>query len=190
MKPKPPIIAFKTVASWEAYLAEHYTDEAGIMMKLAKKGTRATTITHEEALEVALTYGWIDGIANKLDETYWMIKFTPRRRRSIWSKRNCEKVLRLIREGKMKPSGLAEVEAAKKDGRWEAAYDSPSTMTVPQDFLDELQQDARAYDFFRTLNKTNTYAIAWRLQTAKKPETRERRKRELLAMLAAGRKLY
>ncbi|HUP26822.1 MAG TPA: YdeI/OmpD-associated family protein, partial [Chloroflexia bacterium] len=133
---------------------------------------------------------WIDGQAKPFDSESWLQKFTPRRARSVWSKVNTQKVERLIEAGRMKPAGLKQIEAAKLDGRWESAYDPQSTATVPDDFLRELEKDEKAKAFFDTLNKTNRYAIIWRLQTAKKPETRERRMKVILEMLARGEKFH
>ena len=147
-------------------------------------------MTHGQALDEALCFGWIDGQGKAYDDESWLLKFTPRSPRSVWSKRNRELVARLIREKRMQPAGLREVARAKKDGRWERAYDSPRNMEMPPDFLKELRKDKGAYAFFKTLNRANTYAIAWRLQTAKKPETREKRMKTLLATLAQGRKLH
>jgi uncharacterized protein YdeI (YjbR/CyaY-like superfamily) len=147
-------------------------------------------MTYAEALDEALCFGWIDGQKDADDATSWLQKFTPRRSKSMWSKRNREHIARLIEEKRMTPAGLAEVEAAQMDGRWDGAYDAPSTMKVPEDFLKELKQNESAYAFFKTLNRANTYAIAWRLQTAKKPETRARRMQILLAMMQQGKKLH
>ena len=148
------------------------------------------SITYAEALDEALCFGWIDGQLKTCDTKSWLQKFTPRRSKSIWSKRNREHVARLIKEKRMTAAGLKEIELAKKDGRWEGAYDSPKNMQVPADFLRELKKDKNAYAFFQTLNKANTSAIAWRLQTAKKPETREKRMQAVLQMLGQGKKLH
>ncbi len=185
-----PQLYFGTVQEWEAWLSKNHTTSKGIWMKFAKKGSGIPAISHDEALLPALCYGWIDGQADKFDELYWLMKFTPRRPRSMWSKRNCDFVTQLIAEGKMQPAGQAQIEAAKADGRWDAAYDSPKNMVVPEDFLQELAKDPKALEFFESLNKTNKYAIVFRLQTAKKPETKERRKQVLLEMLKKGEKLY
>ena len=147
-------------------------------------------MTHAEALADALCYGWIDGPLKKHDEESWLHKFVPRRPKSLWSKRNREIVERLTETGKMMAAGLKEVEEAKADGRWDKAYDSPSKMRVPDDFMKELSKNKKARTFFGTLNKANTYAIAWRLQTAKKPETREKRMKTIIEMLAAGKPLH
>jgi uncharacterized protein YdeI (YjbR/CyaY-like superfamily) len=148
------------------------------------------SVSHAEALAVALCYGWIDGQLKKHDEESWLRKFTPRRPNSIWSKRNCEIVDELLAAGKMKSAGLREVAAAKQDGRWDRAYDSPSKMTVPADFMKKIAGNKKARLFFDTLSKANIYAIAWRLQTAKKPETRERRMKAIIAMLAKSKTFH
>ena len=159
-------------------------------MKFAKKGTGIASINHDEALLPALCYGWIDGQADKVDETYWKMKFTPRRGKSLWSKRNCDFVAQLIAEGKMQPSGQAQIDAAKADGRWDAAYDSPKNMVVPEEFLQELAKDPKALEFFESLSKTNKYAIVWSLQTAKRPETKLKRTQKFIDMLKKGEKMY
>ncbi|MEO6508967.1 MAG: YdeI/OmpD-associated family protein [Patescibacteria group bacterium] len=185
-----PIVAFDDILSWTRWLEKNHTNTSGIWIQFFKKTTKITSINHDEALDEALCYGWIDGQAKPYDEKSWLQKFTPRRKRSMWSKINRERVARLIQIGKMKEAGFKEVEKAKIDGRWDAAYDSPSNMTVPEDFLKELSKDKKAKDFFDSLNKTNTYAIVWRLQTAKKPETRERRMKIILEMLAKEEKFH
>jgi uncharacterized protein YdeI (YjbR/CyaY-like superfamily) len=155
-----------------------------------KKGSGHESVNHPGALDVALCFGWIDGQARPHDEESWLQKFTPRRPRSAWSRRNTEKVERLISEGRMRRAGLQEVETAKLDGRWQKAYDSPAESKVPDDFLRALDTAPQARAFFDTLNKRNTFAIAYRLQTARKPETREKRIRQFVEMLAKGEKLY
>jgi uncharacterized protein YdeI (YjbR/CyaY-like superfamily) len=185
-----PIVSFQSSQEWEEWLAENHTQPGGVWLRFFRKGSGRPTVTHDEALDAALCYGWIDGQAKKYDELSWLHKFTPRRAGSVWSRRNTEHVERLTREDRMKPAGLAEVEAAKADGRWTRAYDSSSKMTVPEDFLEEVSKNKEAKAFFKTLNKANTYAIAWRLQTAKKPETREKRMKAILTMLAKGEKFH
>lgn len=185
-----PIHFFEKPSQWNNWLEKNYTETSGIWLRLYKKNSDITSITHDEALDEALCYGWIDGQVKPYDEKSWLQKFTPRRARSMWSKKNREHVARLTATGKMKPAGLQEVERAKADGRWESAYDSPSSMTIPDDFLKELFKNPKTEAFFKTLNKTNTYAIVWRLQTAKKPETRARRMKAILEMLAKGEKYY
>ncbi|MFN8541788.1 MAG: YdeI/OmpD-associated family protein [Thermomicrobiales bacterium] len=185
-----PNLPFASASVWEEWLAEHHAAADGVWIMVAKKASGIASVTHDEALDVALCYGWIDGQGKTFDDTYYLQKFTPRRPKSLWSKRNIEKVTALTAAGKMQPAGLAEVEAAKRDGRWDAAYDSPKNMVVPDDFMQALGENEQALAFFNTLNQANKYAIAWRLQTAKKPETRQRRFDALLAMLERGEKLH
>lgn len=184
-----PILSFENSLEWEEWLSANYLT-GGIWMRIFKKESGITTVNRSEALDVALCYGWIDGQARKYDESSWLQKYTPRRVKSMWSKINIEKTNNLIKSGRMQERGLKEIEAAKKDGRWDRAYDSPKNMVIPEDFLKELAKNKAAEAFFLTLNKTNTYAIAWRLQTAKKPETRERRMKVILEMLANKKKLH
>lgn len=181
---------FDTARDWEAWLAKHYEQEEGVWLRFAKKNSQKKSVNYDEALDVALCYGWIDGQTNKYDETTYLQKFTPRRARSMWSKRNTEHVARLIKEGRMRKGGLLQIDAAKKDGRWAAAYASSSNYVIPKDFLEQLEKNKKAKEFFETLTKVNTYAIAWRLQTAKKPETRERRLKAILEMLEKKQKFY
>ena len=185
-----PTISFTSPAEWEAWLDQNHDSSQGIWMRMFKKGSGVESVNHDGAVDVALFFGWIDGQARPLDEQSWLQKFTPRRSRSVWSKRNTQHVERLISEGRMRPAGLREVEKAKQDGRWQKAYDSPATSIMPDDFLRELEKNEKAKAFFATLNKTNTYAIYHRIHTAKKPETRERRIRQFVEMLAKGEKLY
>ena len=190
MKPEAPIKSFSSHEKWEAWLSKNHNDPIGIWLRMFKKDSGIKSVRYAEALDVALCYGWIDGQAKKHDTDSWIQKFTPRRKRSIWSKRNQEHVARLIKEKKMTAMGLKEIEAAKADGRWDQAYDSPANMKIPEDFLKALSKNKKAEAFFKTLSKSNTYAIAWKLQTAKKPETRERRMKLLLDMLAKEEKLH
>jgi uncharacterized protein YdeI (YjbR/CyaY-like superfamily) len=185
-----PIRSFATPAAWEGWLAEHSGERDGLWLKLAKKGSGIVSVTYEEALDAALCYGWIDGQVKPLDEAYFLRKFTPRRPKSLWSRRNIDHVARLTAAGRMRPSGLAAVEAAQEDGRWEVAYDSPKNMEVPEDFLEALGKKKEALRFFESLSRTNVYAIAWRLKTAKTPETRTRRFDALMAMLDKEEKLH
>lgn len=180
----PGIMAFRSANEWERWLAKTHASSGGVWLRLFKKGSGRASVTHAEALAAALCYGWIDGQLKKHDTQSWLRKFAPRRPRSVWSKRNRELVERLVEAGRMRPAGLREVEAAKADGRWERAYDSPSKMTVPADFLKALSRNRKALMFFRTLNRANTYAITWRLQTARRPETRAKRMRVIIAMLS------
>ena len=184
------VISFESAKMWEAWLAENHAASAGVWLRFFKKSSGIGSVTHDEALDEALCYGWIDGQIQKHDDKSWRQKFTPRRARSIWSKRNIEHVARLTKARKMKPAGLRQVEAAKADGRWEMAYDSPSKMQVPRDFLKRLAENKKAEAFFKSLTRANLYSIGWRLQTAKRPETREKRMKAILQMMAKGEKFH
>jgi uncharacterized protein YdeI (YjbR/CyaY-like superfamily) len=186
----PPLKAFATSQKWREWLEKNHGTPAGVWLRFYKKNSNKKTVTYAEALDEALCFGWIDGQMKTYDEESYLQKFTPRRARSMWSKRNRDHVARLIKEKRMAPPGLREIAAAKKDGRWDAAYVSPKDMAVPEDFLTALKRDKKAYAFFKTLNQANRYAIAWRLQTATKPETRERRMKKLLETLSAGKRLH
>jgi len=185
-----PELAFADAEAWQDWLAAHHAESDGIWLRIAKVGSGTPSVTYPEALEAALCYGWIDGQKKSGEPPFWLQKFTPRRSRSIWSKVNCEKVEALIASGRMRPAGLAEVERAKADGRWERAYDSHSSATVPDDLAAALDADPAAKDFFATLDRANRYAVLWRIQTAKKPETRARRIEQLVAKLGRGEKLH
>lgn len=180
----------KTPESWAAWLAKHHACCPGIWLQIAKKDSGIASVTHAEALEAALCQGWIDGQRNALDAHYFLQKFTPRRARSTWSKINCDKAMALIASGKMRAAGLAEVERAKADGRWDAAYDAQSKMTVPDDLAALLAKKPKAKAFFESLDSRNRFAILFRLQTAKKAETRERRLANFFAMLQRGEKIH
>jgi uncharacterized protein YdeI (YjbR/CyaY-like superfamily) len=185
-----PIILFEHKNAWETWLEENHASSGGIWLRIAKKASGLQSISYEEALEVALCYGWIDGQRKTQDETVYLQKFTPRGAKSIWSKINTEKVEKLIEWGLMQPAGLKAVESAKLDGRWQAAYDSFSRASVPDDFQLELDKNPQAKVFFATLNQQNRYAILFRLQTAKKPETRAKRIRQFIDMLEKNEKLH
>jgi uncharacterized protein YdeI (YjbR/CyaY-like superfamily) len=185
-----PIRSFRDRSSWAAWLEKNHADTPGVWLRLAKKSSNLKSVSYDDAVEVALCYGWIDGQAKGEDENHRLQKFTPRARRSNWSRRNRERALALIESGRMKPAGLAEIERAKQDGRWAAAYDSPSTMKVPSDFQVALNEEARAKAFFKALDGRNRYAILFHLRTAKRPETRARRIERFVAMLARDEKLY
>jgi uncharacterized protein YdeI (YjbR/CyaY-like superfamily) len=185
-----PVLPFASKDAFEAWLEEHHADSDGLWIQIAKKGTGIASVNHADALDVALCFGWIDGQAKPIDETHYLQKFTPRRQRSRWSKRNVAKVAELIENGAMRPAGLAEIERAKGDGRWDAAYDSPRTSTVPPDLQAELDSDPEAKAFFETLSSTNRYAILYRLQDAKKPETRARRLEKFVGMLKRGETIH
>ena len=190
IKETAPVVFFKDAAAFAGWLAANHTNPTGVWLQMYKKGTGIESITYAGALDVALCYGWIDGQKKGYDAESWIQKFTPRRAKSIWSKRNIEHTERLINEQKMKPQGIKEIEAAKKDGRWHRAYDSPGKMAVPEDFLVKLRKFKRATAFFEGLNKANKYAIVWRLQTAVKPETRAKRLALILDMLKRGEKFH
>jgi len=189
--PDPPVVAFESQAAWAAWLAEfgaHSPD--GVWLKFAKKGSGVSSLSYAEALEEALRQGWIDGQARSLDEAFYLQRFTPRRARSKWSQRNVGKAEALIAEGRMLPAGLAEVERARADGRWEAAYPGPAAATVPDDLRAALDADPQAAAFFATLNRTNRYAILYLIHEAKRPETRARRIAKYVAMCRAGETVH
>ena len=183
-------LSFRSASDFRKWLAANHRNSTGIWLLIFKKGSGEASITYAEALDEALCHGWIDGQKRPHDQVSWRQRFTPRRARSGWSKRNTEHAERLIKAGKMKAAGQAEIEAAQKDGRWTAAYDSPSKAVVPDDFLAELRKHKKALAFFQSLNKANTYAIAYRLQTAKKPETRAWRMEMILEMMKRREKFH
>jgi len=185
-----PTLTFASQADWETWLDAHHTEARGVWIKIAKKATGIPSITHAEALESALCYGWIDGQRASLDEAYFLQKFTPRRAKSGWSRVNREKALELIAVGRMRPAGLREVKRAQADGRLDAAYEPQSAITVPDDLQRELDANPDAQAFFATLDSRNRYAILYRIQTAKRPETRAARIQKFVAMLAQGQKIY
>ena len=189
-KAELPTVAFSSPKAWESWLSKYHDSAGGVWIKFAKKSSGVDSVTYADALESALCYGWIDGQAKSLDGHFYLQRFTPRARRSKWSKINCGKVEALVAAGRMKAAGLRQVEAAKADGRWEAAYDSPRTAAVPDDLLNALRKNAAAKRFFATLDGRNRYAILHRIQDAKKPETRARRVAQFVTMLAEGRELY
>ena len=181
-----PTLPFESKKKFAEWLAKQHDKSAGVWMKLAKKATGIPSVTYQEALDVALCYGWIDGQKGSFDDKYFLQKFTPRRPKSIWSKINTEKVGRLIASGQMKPSGLKAVEAAKQDGRWAAAYKSQKNISVPEDFQSALSKNKKAKIFFDTLTGAKRYSFLFRIETAKKVETREKRIRQFVEMLEKG----
>ncbi len=183
-------LAFDSAEAFEAWLAREHARSDGLWIRFAKKASGIPTVVYAEAVEAALTYGWIDGQVKRLDDDFYVQRFTPRRARSRWSKINRAKAEALIASGAMRPAGLAEVERAKADGRWDAAYDAPSTATVPDDLRAALDRDRDASEFFETLDANNRYAILHRLQDAKKPETRVRRIERFVAMLSRGETIH
>lgn len=196
MKPKStakaelPELAFPDQQKWAAWLQKNHASSPGLWLKIAKKESGITSVTYPEALDEALCYGWIDGQKKGLDDSYWLQKFTPRGPRSIWSVINQEKVAKLIEAGRMQPAGLAAVERAKENGQWASAYHGSKRSTMPEDFQAELDQRPKAKEFFATINSANRYAILFRLQTAKKPETRTKRMQQFLEMLERGEMLH
>jgi uncharacterized protein YdeI (YjbR/CyaY-like superfamily) len=185
-----PIHLFADPGEFEAWLDEKHASSAGLWLKIAKKGTGKRSVTYAEALELALCFGWIDSQKRGFDEEYFLQRFTPRRPRGRWSQINREKAEALIVAKRMRPPGLAEVGAAKADGRWEAAYAGQRTAEVPDDLRRELDASPAAAEFFAGLDSANRYAVIYRLNDAKKPETRERRLRKFLAMLERGEKVH
>ena len=182
-----PELLVADVEAWRAWLGAHHATSSGVRLVLAKKGvSEPTSLTHDEALLEALCYGWIDGHLTARDAATFRIRFTPRRARSVWSKRNVELVERLTAEGRMQPAGVAEVDRAKADGRWDKAYAGSATMEVPQDVLDALAASPRAQAMWDVLTRTNRYAVLYRVHQAKRPETRARRISEFVEMLARG----
>ena len=184
------IALFANQQAWRKWLAKQHTKSAGLWLRFAKKNSGLTSVTYEEALDVALCYGWIDGLKKKYDEQTFMLRFTPRGARSIWSKINRNKATALIESNQMQPAGLAAIERAKTNGQWDAAYDSQSKITVPDDLQAALDKNAKAKKFFATLNSVNRYAILFRLQTAVKPDTRAKRLQQFVEMLERGEKLH
>lgn len=185
-----PVILFPKPKAWSTWLAKHHAKSPGIWLRIAKKGAAVKSVNYAEALEEALCYGWIDGQKAKGDQDTWLQRFTPRGKRSIWSKINCEKVESLIKGRRMKAPGLAAVENAKADGRWAQAYDSHRTSTVPPDLQAALDRNPRAKAFFATVSAGNRYAVLWRVQTAKKAETRVRRIQQYVEMLGKHQKFH
>ncbi|MFI1758670.1 YdeI family protein [Streptomyces sp. NPDC020571] len=189
-KPSDPVLSFATQEEWEKWLEENHEDTTGIWFRIPKSGSGVDGVDYAHALESALCYGWIDGQKKKQDEQHWLQRFTPRRSGSKWSKVNREKATELIKAGRMRPAGQREVDRAKKDGRWEAAYASQSKATVPDDLQAALDAAPAARDFFATLDSRNRFAILHRVEDAKKAETRAARIEKFVAMLAEGKKLY
>jgi uncharacterized protein YdeI (YjbR/CyaY-like superfamily) len=185
-----PILLFATPAELEAWLEENFEESDGLWLKIAKKGAPEPSVTYAEALELALCFGWIDSQKRGFDETHFLQRFTPRRPRGRWSRINRDKAEALAAAGAMRPAGLAEVEAAKADGRWDAAYQGQRTAKVPDDLQRQLDANPAAREFFAGLDSANRYAILYRLEEAKKPETRERRLRKFVAMLERGEKIH
>ena len=181
---------FASKAKWADWLDRQHAKSAGLWLKLAKKDSRIKSITYEEALDVALCYGWIDGQKKGFDDKYWLQKFTPRGSKSIWSKINTEKAERLIASGEMKPAGLKVIDAAKQDGRWDAAYASQKNMAIPDDFQAALDKNKKAKAAFATLKSAERYSFLFRIHHAKKPETRAKHIQKFVEMLEKGEKIH
>lgn len=189
-KVEQPELFFASQAEFEAWLAEQHGVSDGIWIRFAKKGSGIESLNYALALDVALCYGWIDGQSKSIDDVYYRQRFTPRRARSKWSKVNTEKVAALIEAGRMQPAGLREIERAQADGRWDAAYDSPATASVSDDLQAALDANPNARAFFETLSSQNRYAILYRVQDAKRPETRQRRIAQFIQMLSEGKTFH
>jgi len=190
MADSSPKRRFQTKTHWAEWLDKNHAKSPGIWLCLAKKNSGLTSVSYQEALDVALCYGWIDGQKKPENDQTWLQRFVPRAPKSVWSKINRDKAENLIAGGQMKPAGLSAIDHAKKNGRWDAAYDSPSKANVPPDFEAALEASPRAKAFFATLESRNRYAVLWRIQTAKKPETRARKIREFVVMLEKNEKLH
>jgi uncharacterized protein YdeI (YjbR/CyaY-like superfamily) len=185
-----PTLEFADRSEWELWLEQNHESSAGVWLKLARKGSGAATLTYADALEEALCCGWIDGQKAPFDETFWLQRFTPRGPRSKWSQVNRRKATDLIERGRMRPAGAAQVDAAKRDGRWDAAYASQRTVTVPDDFRQALDANPKANEFFATLKSSERYSVLYRIYDAKRPETRARRIRDYVAMLADHKTIH
>ncbi|MCV9963365.1 YdeI/OmpD-associated family protein [Pararhizobium sp. BT-229] len=181
-----PVQAFADAAEWERWLSTQPATSTGLWLKFAKKASGVPTVSKPDAIDAALCHGWIDGQLKPFDENYWLIRFTPRRPKGKWSAINCKRAEALIEEGRMRPAGLAKIERAKVDGRWAAAYESQSRITVPDDLQQALDENEGAKAFFGTLDSANRYSVLYRVHTATKPETRARTVEKLVAMLARG----
>lgn len=188
--PAPATLRCRSARTFEAWLRKNHSASEGVWLEIARSGAPEPTIGYDEAVEIALCYGWIDGQKKAQDAMYWLQRFTPRRPRSMWSKVNRARAEALITAGRMQASGQVEIDRAKADGRWDAAYDGARTAAVPEDLQAALHAQPKAAAFFSTLNAANRYAVLWRVQTAKKPDTRARRIETLVAMLARGEKIH
>lgn len=184
-----PVRHFRNAAAWEKWLSSN-AGNAGMWLKIAKKDSGIASVTYAEALDVALCHGWIDGLKKSLDARFFLQRFTPRKPKSLWSKINVDKAEALVAAGRMREDGFREIEAAKADGRWDAAYHGASKMGVPPELAAALAKDRKAKTFFDALDKTNRYAFCWRVHTAVKPETKRARVEKFVAMLARGEKIH
>jgi uncharacterized protein YdeI (YjbR/CyaY-like superfamily) len=182
--------AFPSAADFDAWLAAEHDRTPGVFLKIAKKSAGVPSISAAEAVEVALCHGWIDGRANRVDDDWFTVRYTPRRAKSVWSQKNVETVARLAADGRMRPAGLAAVAAAQSDGRWDRAYAGPATITVPADLAAALAAEPAAEAFFAGLDRTNRYSVLWRVHTATTPQARAKRIATCVAMLAEGRTFH
>jgi uncharacterized protein YdeI (YjbR/CyaY-like superfamily) len=188
-KPLPtdlPIHSFPTAADFEAFLEREHATAPGIHLKLAKKSSGIASVSGAEAVEVALCFGWIDGRANGVDDDWWLVRYTPRRAKSIWSQKNVATIGRLVEDGRVRPAGMAAVQAAKSDGRWDRAYAGPATITVPDDFAVAIAANTDAAAFFEGMNKSDRYSVLWRIETAS-PKARASRIEAMIELLASGK---
>ena len=185
-----PIHSFERQQDWAGWLRKNHTSSNGLWLRFAKKSASTQSVSYDEAVEIALCFGWIDGQKRAHDDEFWLQKFTRRSEKSVWSKKNRHKALALIKAKKMRPAGLKEIERAKRDGRWDAAYDSSSKASVPNDFQSALDGNARAKTFFETLDGRNRYAVLFRIQTAKNTKTRAKRISQFVLMLARHEKVH
>jgi uncharacterized protein YdeI (YjbR/CyaY-like superfamily) len=185
-----PVIAFKSQQAWDAWLTSQPAQSKGLWLKLAKKSSGIASVSKSEAIDTALCHGWIDGQLDSFDDAYWLIRLTPRQSASKWSEKNRARARQLVELGRMQPAGLSEIERAKSDGRWSAAYAPQSTAQVPDDLRAALAKNKKAKGFFETLDSTNRYAILHRIHTAKKPETRIARIAKFVTMLTEGKTIY
>jgi uncharacterized protein YdeI (YjbR/CyaY-like superfamily) len=188
--PETEILKFASQSAWAEWLAQHHANSPGVFIQVAKSGSGHPSVTCPEALDVALCYGWIDSLRRGLDAEWFLQKYGPRKSASLWSKINCDKVQSLIDQGLMQPSGFAAIEVARKNGRWESAYEGPSKIAVPPDLQAELDRRPEAAAFFAKLKSQNRFAILFRLQTARKPETRLARLEKFIGMLERGETIY
>ncbi len=185
-----PVIAFKSQQAWDTWLASRPADSKGLWLKLAKKSSGIASVSKAEAIDTALCHGWIDGQLDSFDDDYWLIRFTPRQSTSKWSEKNRVRALQLVALKRMRPAGLQEIERAKKDGRWDAAYAPQSTAQIPDDLRAALAKNKKAKGFFEALDRTNRFAILYRIHDAKKPETRMARIKKYVTMLIEGKTIY
>ena len=185
-----PVIAFKSQQAWDAWLTSQPADSRGLWLKLAKKSSGIASVSKAEAIDTALCHGWIDGQLGSFDDDYWLIRFTPRQSASRWSENNRTRALQLVELKRMRPGGLKEIERARQDGRWDAAYAPPSTVQVPDDLRAALAKNKKAKSFFEALDSANRYAILYRIHSAKKPETRTARLEKFVTMLNEGKTIY